>query len=84
MELRNKKVKVFCSASNAIEEEYKKVTEELGILLAQNSCHLIYGGNKNGLIRIIIDAVLDNGGKVTAILPKSMQEQFLYERLIDK
>ncbi len=85
MQLKNKKVTVFCSASNAVSEEYKKVAQELGSLLVKHSCHLIYGGNKNGLMCIVAETVLNNGGKVTGIIPKFMKEkQWQDNRLTDE
>ncbi len=63
---------VFCSSSEEIDEIYKKHATELGKLIATNGYDLIHGGGKVGLMGCIAQSVQKYGGKVTGILPESL------------
>lgn len=60
---------VFCGANTGCEPQYTTVARELGQLLVQENITLIYGGGKVGLMGVIADAVLENGGKVIGVIP---------------
>ncbi len=79
---RNKNISVFCSSSNAVSENFKRVANELGEAIAERECRLIYGGSSMGLMRTIADAVLDKGGDVLGVMPEFMKEvEWNYSRL---
>lgn len=71
------KITVFCGANNGKNEEYKENAIELGEWIAKNNHTLVYGGGKVGLMGVIADTVLGNGGEVIGIMP-----QFLVDREI--
>lgn len=60
---------VFCGANTGADAQYSSVAREMGQLLAQENITLVYGGGKVGLMGVIADAVLDNGGKVIGVIP---------------
>lgn len=60
---------VFCGANTGCEAQYTEVAREMGQLLAQENITLVYGGGKVGLMGVIADAVLENGGKVIGVIP---------------
>lgn len=66
---------VFCSSSQSIDEIYKTHAALLGELLAKNQYDLIHGGGKVGLMGILAQSVQKYGGKVTGILPESLNIQ---------
>jgi uncharacterized protein (TIGR00730 family) len=66
---------VFCGSSVGNDPAYSEAAKELGRLLAENNCTLIYGGGKVGLMGIVADEALRNSGKVIGIIP-----HFLYQR----
>jgi uncharacterized protein (TIGR00730 family) len=66
---------VFCGSSVGDDPAYAEAAKELGRLLAVNDCRLVYGGGKVGLMGVIADAVLANGGNVVGVIP-----HFLYQR----
>lgn len=66
---------VFCGSSVGKDPVFAEAAKELGRLLAANNCTLIYGGGKVGLMGIVADEVIRNGGKVTGVIP-----YFLYQR----
>ena len=60
---------VFCGSSAGISALYSDAARELGELLAKQGHTLVYGGGKIGLMGILADSVLENGGKVIGIIP---------------
>lgn len=66
---------VFCGSSVGNDHVFASAAKELGRLLVQNQCTLIYGGGKVGLMGVVADEVLRNGGEVIGVIPS-----FLYQR----
>lgn len=64
---------VYCGSSFGQNEIYKSTAKNLGKLLAQQSLRLVYGGGSGGLMGVVADAVLENGGEVTGIIPSFME-----------
>jgi uncharacterized protein (TIGR00730 family) len=64
-----KAILVYCGANPGTKPIYKETAENLGKTLAIKQIRLIYGGGSVGLMGIIADAVLANGGQVTGIIP---------------
>jgi uncharacterized protein (TIGR00730 family) len=54
---------------------YIEKAKELGKLLASRDIALVYGGGNIGLMREIADAVLENGGEVTGVMPGLIAEK---------
>ncbi len=69
------KVCVFASSSSRIQQEYNSAASKLGDLLAQSNIEVVYGGGGIGLMGILADAVIKNGGKVTGVIPSFMQDE---------
>ncbi len=65
-----KSVCVFCGSSTGEPAIYSEVAKELGIYFAQQNITLVYGGAKVGLMGIIADEVLNNGGKAIGVIPR--------------
>lgn len=63
---------VFCSSSEYIDIKFKQQASMLGELIAQKGYDLVHGGGKVGLMGVIASKVQENGGKVTGILPESL------------
>lgn len=69
------KVCVFASSSSRINHEYNSAASKLGEILAVSDIEVVYGGGGIGLMGILADAVLKNGGKVTGVIPSFMQDE---------
>lgn len=63
---------VYCGSSRTSNPAYESAARALGRLLAERSIRLIYGGGSTGLMGIVADAVMEQGGEVIGIIPKSM------------
>jgi uncharacterized protein (TIGR00730 family) len=60
---------VFCGSATGVNPVYAETARELGMLLAKSSHSLIYGGGNIGLMGILADSVLENGGEVVGVIP---------------
>ncbi|MBE7705666.1 MAG: TIGR00730 family Rossman fold protein [Cyanobacteria bacterium SIG30] len=67
-----KKICVFCSSSNNLNEIYHQDANKLGALLAQNNYELVYGGSFRGLMGEVALGAKNSGAKVTGIMPKKI------------
>jgi uncharacterized protein (TIGR00730 family) len=67
-------VAVFCGSKNGVNPVYSQHAAELGKLIAVLNLKLVYGGGKKGLMGVIADSVLANGGRATGVIPKVLIE----------
>lgn len=63
---------VFCGSKVGSNGLYQEAAAELGRLLVQRGYGLVYGGGHVGLMGVIADAVLANGGEVIGVIPEAM------------
>jgi len=63
---------VYCGSSRGVPARYEACARELGELLARRGLALVYGGGSTGLMGVVADAAMANGGKVIGVIPKSM------------
>jgi uncharacterized protein (TIGR00730 family) len=61
---------VYCGSGPGTDPAYVEAAERFGRELARNDIRLIYGGGRVGIMGAVSRAVLDNGGKVTGIIPE--------------
>jgi uncharacterized protein (TIGR00730 family) len=61
---------VFCGSKDGNNKIYIQHAKELGLLLAKHSTRLVYGGGSVGIMGTIADEVMNNGGKVTGVIPQ--------------
>ncbi len=73
MEMKN--ITVFCGARTGSNPLYEKRAYELGAFLAEQGIGIVYGGGAVGLMGAVANGALDQGGKVTGVIP-----QFLVDR----
>ena len=66
---------VYSASSTKIASVYFEAAEKLGSLLAKQHIRLINGAGSIGLMRSVADAVLENVGEVTGVIPHFMVEQ---------
>lgn len=69
-----KTVAVFCGSKTGNNPLFAQHAAELGRLVAILNVKLVYGGGKKGLMGIVADAVLKQGGAVMGIIPKVLVE----------
>ncbi|MDR0844454.1 MAG: TIGR00730 family Rossman fold protein [Tannerella sp.] len=65
---------IYCASSAKIDPVYTDAAEKLGIILGSRGLRVINGAGSTGLMRTVSDAVLQNGGAVTGVIPRFMLE----------
>lgn len=70
--MNKKKVCVFASSSNFLEESYYEEVGELGCLLGKSNFDLVYGGSNLGLMWTCVSAAKHEGAKVYGVMPEKL------------
>ncbi len=65
---------VFCGSKNGIDPSYEVSARRLGKLMAERSVTLVYGGGRIGLMGVIANSILANGGKAIGIIPEFLKD----------
>jgi uncharacterized protein (TIGR00730 family) len=63
---------VFCGSSPGANSQYAALARRLGGLLARRGLGLVYGGGNVGLMGVLADAVLQDGGQVIGVIPQAL------------
>jgi len=66
---------IFAASSSRIDKEYGVTAAQLGTLLAKSGMDVVYGGGGIGLMGKLADAVINEGGKITGVIPEFMKEE---------
>lgn len=69
-----KSLTVFCGSKLGNNQTYTTEAAVLGKWLAKNNIELVYGGGNKGIMGVIANACLENGGSVIGIIPKLLLE----------
>jgi uncharacterized protein (TIGR00730 family) len=68
---------VFCGSSPGRSPSYTAAARRLGALLARRGIGLVYGGGNVGLMGVVADAVLADGGEVIGVIPRALVDREL-------
>jgi uncharacterized protein (TIGR00730 family) len=73
---------VFCGASPGKREEYAEAARELAVLLVKKDIRIVYGAGSVGLMGILADAALAEGGQVVGVIPEHLcSKEVLHDNL---
>jgi uncharacterized protein (TIGR00730 family) len=64
---------VFCGSSPGARSEYRDAARTFGAVLASRGIRLVYGGGHVGLMGMLADAVLAQGGDVIGVITDGLQ-----------
>lgn len=79
-----KKICVFCGSSKGIKDVYSEKAELLADTLLRMDMELVYGGSNIGLMKVIADRMLLDGGRVTGVMPGLLaSKEILHEGLTE-
>ena len=68
---------VFCGSSAGHDPVYAGLAAQLGRTLAQRGVGLVYGGGRVGLMGVLADAALAEGGEVIGVIPQALMDREL-------
>lgn len=67
-----KSICVYCGSNAGNKPVYAERARALGTRIAAEGLQLVYGGGNVGLMGIVADAVLANGGQVIGVIPEQL------------
>lgn len=70
-----RRICVYCGSSSGAHDDYADAAREMANVLVRHDIELVYGGSSMGLMGILADAVLENGGKVHGVIPQMLEEK---------
>ena len=70
-----RRVCVYCGSSRGNRPVYADAALELADVLVRHELELVYGGADKGIMGVIADRVLKQGGKVHGVIPKMLTEK---------
>lgn len=66
---------IFCGSAVGNSLVYQQAGFELAGVMEKKKLTLVYGGANIGLMRVVADALLEAGGKVIGVMPKSLVDR---------
>jgi hypothetical protein len=72
--MRISSLAVFCGSKVGLNPVFGDHARELGKIMAAKDIRLVYGGGSAGIMGIIADSVMVDGGQVTGFIPKILLE----------
>lgn len=70
-----KSICVFSGSSPGLRDEYRDAAVQLGRELANRGLRLVYGGANVGLMAIVANTVLAEGGQVVGVIPQVLVDK---------
>jgi uncharacterized protein (TIGR00730 family) len=75
---------VYCGSSTGNQPIYRDAADALGRAIAEAGMRLIFGGGGVGLMGVLCDSVIRNGGHVTGIIPGFLREREAHRGGLDE
>ena len=70
--MKIKRICVYCGSSPGKNPAYALAAAQLGKELCRRNIGLVYGGAAVGVMGVVADSVLENGGEAIGVIPKSL------------
>ena len=83
MPRRLQNVAVYCGATLPSAKVFQDAASELGACLARRRLGLVYGGTREGTMRLVAEGALANGGRVIGVFPDDLPSEWLMPGLTE-
>ena len=70
-----RRICVYCGSSPGRNPAYTAAAKELARVLVRHEIELVYGGADRGIMGVLANTVLDNGGKVHGVIPQMLMDK---------
>jgi uncharacterized protein (TIGR00730 family) len=67
-----KRLAVYCGSSMGADPAFEVLAKTLGEEMARRGIGLVYGGGRLGLMGVVADAVMSNGGEAHGVIPQAL------------
>jgi uncharacterized protein (TIGR00730 family) len=71
----HKRICVFCGSSAGVHPIYAQAAQAVGRSLCRRGIELVYGGGNVGLMGMLADACLAEGGRVIGVIPQALVDK---------
>jgi uncharacterized protein (TIGR00730 family) len=75
-----RRVCVFCGSSSGKRALYARAARAAGAAIVERGLGLVFGGSAIGLMGVLADEVLERGGKVVGVIPRSLERKEIAHR----
>ena len=82
--MRVRSVCVFCGSSTGAKDAYQEAARAFGRAIACERRTLVYGGGNVGLMGVVADAALEEGGRVIGVMPQHLVEREIAHRALSE
>ncbi len=69
-----KRVAIFCGSKVGNDPVYAEATRELVMMIVAKGIEIVYGGGDVGLMGVVAETALENGGTITGVIPDKLYE----------
>jgi uncharacterized protein (TIGR00730 family) len=66
---------VYCGSNTGADPEFAAATRAMAALLAGRGIRVVYGGGAVGLMGVLADAALAEGGEVVGVIPQALMDR---------
>lgn len=70
-----RRICVFCGSNTGARQVYQQAAQTVGQLLCRRGIELVYGGGNVGLMGIVANACLNEGGRVIGVIPQALADR---------
>jgi uncharacterized protein (TIGR00730 family) len=70
-----RRICVFCGSNAGVRPAYREAARTVGRLLCRRGVELVYGGGHVGLMGMVADACLSEGGRVIGVIPQALADK---------
>ncbi|MGB1091134.1 MAG: TIGR00730 family Rossman fold protein [Oceanobacter sp.] len=64
-----KRLAIYCGSRMGNDKAFQQAATDLGQMLAKKGIGIVYGGSENGLMGLVAQAALEQGGEVIGVMP---------------
>jgi hypothetical protein len=75
---------VFCGSSSGNRALYARAARAAGAAVVERGLRLVFGGSAIGLMGVLADEVLDRGGEVVGVIPRSLERKEIAHRAVTR
>ncbi len=68
---------MFCSSSDQVPPSFREDADSLARAMAREGIALVYGGGSVGLMGVLADRILEEGGEVIGVIPRFLRTKEL-------
>jgi uncharacterized protein (TIGR00730 family) len=72
-----RRICVFCGSNSGTHQIYQQAAQNVGRLLCRRGIELVYGGGNVGLMGVLANACLNEGGRVIGVIPQALADKEL-------